>query len=158
MSDKIDRTSRESESRQNLEQPKTWAPPSSLDAPKAPAGYAHRWIRTEVQGLRIQLMYLKNSERVGSLSKSSTIDSELGKGHNYPFYVDGKYKGLIGIGGLVLGRIPLDILQQRAEYFKKITQDRMNAVDRDLMKEQHPDMPINIDRQSNVTFGGGRKK
>ena len=58
----------------------------------------------------------------------------------------------------MLGRIPLDILQQRAEYFKRITQDRMNAVDRDLMKEQHPDMPINIDRQSNVTFGGGRKK
>jgi hypothetical protein len=90
--------------------------------------------------------------------KASTVESELGKGHNYPFYTDGKYKGLIGIGGLVLGRIPLDILQQRAEYFKRITQDRMNAVDRDLMKEQHPDMPINIERQSNVTFGGGRKK
>ncbi len=25
------------------------------------------------------------------------------------------------------------------------------------MKEQHPDMPINIDRQSRVTFGGSRK-
>jgi hypothetical protein len=46
----------------------------------------------------------------------------------------------------------------RAEYFDKITQDRMNAVDNDLMKEQHPDMPINIDRQSKVTFGGSRKK
>ena len=50
MSEKIDRTSRESESRINLEQPKTWTPPSSLDAPAAPKGYAHRWIRTEVQG------------------------------------------------------------------------------------------------------------
>ena len=25
------------------------------------------------------------------------------------------------------------------------------------MKEQHPDMPINIDRQSRVTFGGSEK-
>jgi len=25
------------------------------------------------------------------------------------------------------------------------------------MKEQRPGMPINIDRQSRVTFGGGRK-
>jgi hypothetical protein len=25
------------------------------------------------------------------------------------------------------------------------------------MKEQHPSMPINIDRQKRVTFGGGRK-
>ena len=158
MSDKIDRTSRESESRQNLEQPKTWTPPSSLDAPKAPAGYAHRWIRTEVQGFEDRANVSKKLREGWEFVKSSTIDSELGKGHNFPFYVDGKYKGLIGIGGLVLGRIPLDILQQRAEYFKKITQDRMNAVDRDLMKEQHPDMPINIERQSNVPCGCGRKK
>jgi hypothetical protein len=58
----------------------------------------------------------------------------------------------------VLARIPEEILVQRAEYFRRITQDRMNAVDNDLMKEQHPDMPINIDRQSRVTFGGSRKK
>ena len=158
MSDKIDRTSRESESRKNLEQPKTWTPPSSLDAPKAPAGYAHRWIRTEVQGFEDTANVSKKLREGWEFVKASTVESELGKNHKYPSYSDGKYKGLIGIGGLVLGRIPLDILQQRAEYFKKITQDRMNAVDRDLMKEQHPDMPINIDRQSNVTFGGGRKK
>jgi hypothetical protein len=58
----------------------------------------------------------------------------------------------------VLGRIPLEILKSREAYFDKITQDRADAVDNDLMKEQHPDMPINIDRQSKVTFGGSRKK
>jgi hypothetical protein len=58
----------------------------------------------------------------------------------------------------VLARIPEEILASRAESFAKLTQDRMNAVDNDLMKEQHPDMPINIDRQSRVTFGGSRKK
>ena len=58
----------------------------------------------------------------------------------------------------MLARIPEEILVARAEYFAKLTQDRMNAVDNDLMKEQHPDMPINIDRQSRVTFGGSRKK
>ena len=69
-----------------------------------------------------------------------------------------EHAGLIGIGGLVLARIPEEILKSRAEYFRKITQDRTDAIDRDLMKEQHPDMPINIDRQSRVTFGGSRKK
>ena len=158
MSDKIDRTSRESESRKNLEQPITWTPPSSLDAPKAPAGYAHRWIRTATAGFDDAANVSKKLREGWEFVKASTVESELGKGHNYPFYTDGKYKGLIGIGGLVLGRIPLDILQQRAEYFKKITQDRTKAIDQDLMKEQHPDMPINIDRQSRVTFGGSRKK
>ena len=58
----------------------------------------------------------------------------------------------------MLARIPIEILEARQAYFEKITQDRMNSVDSDLMKEQHPDMPINIDRQSKVPFGGSRKK
>ena len=35
--------------------------------------------------------------------------------------------------------------------------DKVEAMDNDLMKEQHPSMPIDIDRQSRVTFGGTRK-
>jgi hypothetical protein len=89
--------------------------------------------------------------------RADTLLSELGS-NEYPVITEGKHQGLIGIGGLVLARIPLEILKSRAEYFRRMTQDRMNAIDRDLMKEQHPDMPINIERQSKVTFGGGRKK
>ena len=74
-----------------------------------------------------------------------------------PVIKSGQYDGCIGIGGLVLARIPEEILKSRAEYFKRITQDQMNAVDNDLMKEQQPEMPINIDRQSRVTFGGRNK-
>jgi hypothetical protein len=33
----------------------------------------------------------------------------------------------------------------------------MDAVDQDLMKEQHPSMPINQSRQSRVSFGGRKK-
>ena len=77
--------------------------------------------------------------------------------HDYPVISEGKYAGLIGVGGLVLARIPEEIVKSRSEYFKRITQDRINAIDADLMKEQRPGMPINIERQSRVTFGGGRK-
>jgi hypothetical protein len=70
----------------------------------------------------------------------------------YPIIAEGQYQGFIGIGGLVLARIPEEILKQRNEYFSKITQDQMTAVQNDLMKEQHPGMPINIDRQTRVTF------
>ena len=153
----IDRTSRESDKKASKEAKKSWTPPSSLDAPPAPNGYAHRWIRTTVQGFEDTANVSKKLREGWEFVKTDQVTEEIGE-HSYPFYTEGRYKGCIGIGGLVLGRIPLDILQQRAEYFKKITQDRMNAVDRDLMKEQHPDMPINIDRQSRVTFGGSRKK
>ena len=43
-------TSRASSTRSKTERPKVWTPPSSLDAPKAPDGFRHRWIRAESLG------------------------------------------------------------------------------------------------------------
>jgi hypothetical protein len=71
---------------------------------------------------------------------------------------DGRHAGVIGVGGLVLARIPEEIVESRREYFQGRTRDQQQAVDNDLMKEQRPEMPINIDRQSRVTFGGSKKK
>ena len=153
----IKRTSRESEKKVFKEAKKVWTPPSSLDAPPAPNGYAHRWIRTTVQGFEDTANVSKKLREGWEFVKVDQVRNEIGD-NSYPFYTEGKYEGCIGIGGLVLARIPNEILESRAEYFKKLTQDRLNAVDHDLMKEQHPDMPINIDRQSKVTFGGGSKK
>ena len=151
------KTSRESESRKKQARLKDWTPPSSLDAPAAPQGYCHRWIRTSTAGFEDVANVSKKLREGWEFLKAETLLSEIGE-HEYPVISEGKHAGLIGIGGLVLARIPEEILKQRAEYFKKITQDRTDAIDRDLMKEQHPDMPINIDRQSRVTFGGSRKK
>jgi hypothetical protein len=151
------KTSRESESRSKQSRKKDWTPPSSLDAPAAPQGYAHRWIRTATMGFEDVANVSKKLREGWEFVKAETLLSEIGQ-NEYPVISEGKHAGLVGIGGLVLARIPEEILKQRAEYFQKITQDRTDAIDRDLMKEQHPDMPINIDRQSRVTFGGSRKK
>ena len=77
---------------------------------------------------------------------------------DYPVIADGKHAGVIGVGGLLLARIPEEIVESRSEYFQGRTSDQQKAVDNDLMKEQRPEMPINIDRQSRVTFGGSKKK
>ena len=151
------KTSRESNSRVKETRKKDWTPPSSLDAPAAPQGFCHRWIRTHVAGFEDAGNVSKKLREGWEFVKAETLLSEIGE-HSYPIINDGKHAGLIGIGGLVLARIPEEILKSRAEYFKKITQDRTDAIDQDLMKEQHPDMPINIERQSRVTFGGSRKK
>ena len=156
MEDKI-KTSRLSNTRANESRKKDWTPPSSLDAPAAPQGYAHRWIRTATMGFEDVANVSKKLREGWEFVKAETLLSEIGE-NQYPVISEGKHSGLIGIGGLVLARIPEEILKSRAEYFKKITQDRTDAIDRDLMKEQHPDMPINIERQSRVTFGGSRKK
>ena len=48
--DAIKRTSRAKSSRATQVRRKPWSPPSKLDAPPAPEGYKHRWIRAEVRG------------------------------------------------------------------------------------------------------------
>ena len=155
MSDKINRTSRAStEVKDVRKQP--WTPPSSLDAPPAPDGYVHRWIRTESMGFQDTANVSKKMREGWEFVRAEEIKNQLGD-HSYPVIAQGTYAGLIGVAGLVLGRIPEEIARSRAEYFKRITQDRVAAVDNDVMKEQRPEMPINISRQSRVTFGGGNK-
>ena len=76
---------------------------------------------------------------------------------NYPSVETGKYAGVIGVGGLVLARIPEELAKQREAYYQQITADRNEALENDVLKEQHPSMPINQERQTRVTFGGTKK-
>ena len=149
--DKI-KTPRASQSREQDKRPTTWTPPSSLDAPPAPEGFRHRWIRTEVLGF-------DDTKNMSGKMRSGweLVRADEYPDASYPQLKDGKYAGVIGVGGLVLARIPEEVAKSREEYFKKQTQDRDNAVNNDLMKEQHSSMPINSDRQTRVTFGGTKK-
>ena len=123
-----DTTSRASSTRSKTERPKVWTPPSSLDAPPAPDGFRHRWIRAESLGF-------SDTKNVSARLREGfeLVRADEYPGTQYPVITDGKYAGVIGVGG----------------------QDE--AVEHDLMKEQHKSMPINVDRQSRVTFGGTKK-
>ena len=151
MSKKTNKTSRVSETRAKQEKPKVWTPPSSLDSPPAPDGYRHRWIRAESMGF-------DDTQNVSGKMRSGWefVRADEYPNDNYPSVGDGKYAGVIGVGGLLLARIPEELAKSREEYFKQQTQDRSDAVDNDLMKEQHPSMPINNERQTRVTFGGSK--
>ena len=157
MSDKENKRSSRASEEIKVDRNKTWAPPSSLDAPPAPEGFCHRWIRVESMGFQDTANVSKKMREGWEFVRAEEITNKFGK-NQYPVIHDGKYAGLIGVAGLVLARIPEEIVKSRAEYFKRITQDRINAIDADLMKEQRPEMPININRQSRVTFGGGNKR
>ena len=146
------RTSRASQTREKQSKPKVWSPPSSLDAPPAPTGFKHRWLRAESLGFQ-------DTKNISGRLRSGyeLVRSDEYPDGDYPIVEDGKYKGVIGVGGLVLARVPEEIAKQRNEYYARQHEDKVKAVDNDLMKEQHPDMPINIERQSRVTFGGTKK-
>ena len=152
--EKKNRTLRSSSER--VERKKSWTPPSSLDAPPAPQGFKHRWIRTESVGFMDTGNVSKKLREGWVFVRAEEIKNELGD-HDYPVIQQGQYQGLIGVGGLVLARIPEEVVMERREYFRKITADQVKAVDNDILREQRPEMPVNIDRQTRVSFGGGRK-
>jgi len=155
MNETIKRTSRSSSETKSVRN-KPWTPPSSLDAPPAPKGYVHRWIRTEFMGQEDTGNVSKKLREGWEFVRSEEIKNNLGD-HDYPVIRKGQYQGLIGVGGLVLARIPEEIVEQRKQYFQNVTADQVKAVDNDILREQRPEMPVNINRQSRVTFGGGRK-
>ena len=146
------KTSRASQTRDKVKKPTTWTPPSSLDAPPAPEGYRHRWIRVEVLG------FDDTKNMSGKLREGwELVRSDEYPDQDFPSLTTGKYSGVIGVGGLVLARIPEEIAQQREAYYKDQTKQRDEAVNNDVLKEQHPSMPINNERQTRVTFGGSKK-
>jgi len=146
------KTSRASQSREQTKRRTTWTPPSSLDAPNAPAGYRHRWIRAEVMGF-------DDSKNMAAMIRSGyeLVRADEYPDEDYPVMKEGKYAGMIGVGGLVLARIPEEIAKARQEYFDKQNEAKEEAIKHDILKEQHPSMPISQERQTRVTFGGTKK-
>jgi|TARA_R100000656_G_scaffold51212_1_gene41056 hypothetical protein len=147
----VDRTPRASEKREGKPRRQPWKPPSLLDAPPPPEGYKHRWIRAEVRGF-------DDRKNVSARLREGW---ELVRKDEYPNFEaptmdSGRYEGVFGVGGLLLARIPEEIVEERREYFDQMTEDAMRAVDNDLLKEtQHHSMAIQKpERQSRVTFGG----
>ena len=145
-------TSRAAVTRSQTERPKEYKPPSSLDAPKAPDGFRHRWIRAESVGFQdSKNIYGRLREGYELVRADEYSDTD------YPVVAEGKYAGVIGVGGLLLARIPEELAKARVEYQKKLSEAQDESVETDLLREQHKSMPIDVDRQSRVTFGGTKK-
>ena len=151
--EKKTRTSRSSQTREKTARRQPWRPPSRLDAPQAPAGFKYRWIRAEIMGSEDK----KNvSARMREGYEPVRLE-ELGD-FEAPTVEDGTMKGVVTVGGLLLAKIPEEIVEERKAYFAQQTRDQQEAVDNNLLREQHPSMPIdNPNRQSRVSFGCAKK-
>jgi hypothetical protein len=144
-------TSRAAGTRSKTERPKEYKPPSSLDAPPAPDGFRHRWIRAESMGFN-------DSKNIHGRLRSGyeLVRADEYKDADYPVVIDGKYAGVIGVGGLLLARIPEELAQSRMDYQKRQTEGQDEAVENDLLKDQDRRMPMKFERSSK-NFGGTKK-
>ena len=145
------KTSLAAVTRSKTERPKEYKPPSSLDAPTAPDGFRHRWIRAESMGFN-DTKNIHGRLRSGyELVRADEYDAD-----SYPVVMDGKYAGVIGVGGLLLARIPEELAQSRVDYQKRQTEGQDEAVENDLLKDQDKRMPMKFERSSK-NFGGTKK-
>ena len=145
-------TSRASQTRSKSEKPKVWTPPNSLDAPPAPTGYRHQWIRAESMG------YQDTKNVAASLREGyELVRADEYPDQDFPQMSEGRYAGIIGVGGLLLARIPEEIALQIEAYYNKKTQEKDEAINNDLMKERQAGMKFRNESASSVTFGGTKK-
>tara|TARA_R100000664_G_scaffold17819_1_gene26839 strand:- start:28 stop:486 length:459 start_codon:yes stop_codon:yes gene_type:complete len=149
----IDKTPRSASTRDKEARKKNWQLPSSLDTPEPPEGYKFRWIRETVRG------YEDNKNVISRIRQGyELVRADEYPDFDFPSESEGKHKGIVSVGGLLLAKVPLEIARQRDEYYSDQTQRQQEAVDNDLLKEQHPSMPISKpERQTRVTFGGSKK-
>ena len=146
-----DRNSRSAETRASQTRRTPWKPPSMLDAPEAPPGYQFRWIREATRGI----------DDKSNMSKRIREGYEPVRAEDYPDFeaptIDsGSNTGVIGVGGLILAKVPVETADERNAYFKDQADTAMQGVDQNFMRESDARMPIkdsDIQRTSKVAFG-----
>ena len=136
-------------SRSHQKRKVTYTPPSYLDAPKPKVdSVKYRWLRVSAGG----------EDDARNISKRKREGYEFVKKEEHPdfdvpMHETGKYAGVIGSGDLVLAKIPVEMAEAKEEYFRNKTKQQTNAVEADILKEQHPSMPLTQKRSSSVSVG-----
>mgnify|MGYP003149284957 FL=1 len=146
-----DRSNRESATREKQERKHDWRPPQTLDAPEAPVGYKHRWIRERVMDFDDkQNVYKRRREGYELVRAEEYPDFDT------PVVDEGKNAGVIGQGGLLLARVPEEVADSRNEYFAKKTSNQMSVYDQELANqpESSAGRILKPERKSQVRFGG----
>ena len=146
--DRAPRVSREKDSRR-----KPWTPPSRLDAPPAPKGFQHRWIRSEINGFEDRQHVYGRLREGYELVRNEELSEEYR--NTLPTIEDGKHAGVVSVGGLLLARIPDETLAERNAHYAGKAREQSQAVDNELMRENaHSTMRIQSpERSSRTTFG-----
>jgi hypothetical protein len=144
------RLARELDSRDVMQRPTAWRLPETLPSPDPRTGWSHRWVRTATMG----------SADPSNISSRLREGYEPCKAEDYPELMmhattEGRFKGNIEVGGLLLCRIPAEFLQQRSAYYAGQNRAQMDSVDNNFLRDSDPRMPLFSEKKSKVTFGSG---
>ena len=144
------RLDRELETRERTTRKKAWQRPETLPSPNPEPGYTYRWIRTSTHG-QVDATNVSSKLREGWEPVKATDHPEI----TLVTIENERFKDNIVIGGLMLCKAPIELVEERTEHFKEQTTNQIKSVDNNLMRENDPRMPLFHERKSKVTFGKG---
>ena len=144
------RLNREHNTRETTARKRAWTRPQLLPDPTPQEGYTYHWVRLSTLG---------NADPM-NVSAKLREGWEPVKASDHPeIFLTGiendRFKDNVVIGGLMLCKAPVELVQERNEFYQQQADAQIRSVDNNLMRENDPRMPLFNDRKSKVTFGRG---
>ena len=127
-----------------------WQPSNLLEAPEPRAGFKQRWIATMILGQEQPTNVAKRMREGWKPRDPKTITG----GQQFATIEHGKFSGFIGIEGMVLCEMPEQMVNERNEYYARMTENLMRSVEQDIHRAESPGNPIQKTFKSEVTRGG----
>ena len=144
------RINRELKTREKDVRKRAWTRPETLPSPLPQDGYAFRWIRVSNQG-QVDATNVSSKLREGWEPVRAEDHPEI----SMVTVEQERFRDNIVIGGLLLCKAPVEMVEERTDHFQQQTDSQMQSVDNNLMRENDPRMPLFNDRKTKVTFGKG---
>jgi len=144
------RLDRELETREKTARKTAWKRPEVLPSPNQEEGYVYRWIRISTRG-NVDAMNVSSKLREGWTAVKASDHPEI----TLVTIENDRFKDNVVIGGLMLCKAPVEMVDERNAYYNQQSESQMSSVDNNLMRENDPRMPLFNDRKTKVTFGKG---
>jgi hypothetical protein len=145
MANNTTRITRDGESREKTNH-YVYTPVSALPDPTPEPGYGFHWVATAVLG----------QDNPTNVSKKFREGWVPVKAVDHPeCQVAGNKDGNIEIGGLILCKAPIEMIEGRQAYYSRVAQSQMESVDNSFMKNNDARMPLFAERNSTVSRGRG---
>jgi hypothetical protein len=144
------RIDRELETQEKTIRKKAWTRPEVLPSPNPEPGYEFHWVRVSTQG-QVDATNVSSKIREGWEPVKAVDHPEI----TLVAVENERFKDNVVIGGLMLCKAPAELIQERSAHYQQQTDSQMHSVDKSLMRENDPRMPLFNDRKTKVTFGNG---
>ena len=126
-----------------------WRPASTLPDPTPEPGYRFRWVMSHLMG----------DAQPTNVSQRFREGYEPVKVADHPeLALEGNAKGNVEVGGLILCKIPEEMMQQRAAYYANQTAQQASQASAKFLGQSDPRMPAFSEAKSTSSrgsFGNG---